>query len=83
MLPNFFAADADSNLALKFANSLLSLSGGSIYLSLMLAKVGCIVMGTLFNPDSIAPLFARFFSTWAYRTTNGRRRLFAYRRFCG
>lgn len=39
------AVAVQSNLALKFAGSLLSLSEGSIYLSLMLAMVGCIVMG--------------------------------------
>ncbi|CAM5555664.1 TRAP transporter permease [Frigidibacter albus] len=39
------AVAVQSNLALKFAGSLLSLSEGSIYASLMLAMVGCIVMG--------------------------------------
>lgn len=39
------AVAVQSNLALKFAGSLLSLSEGSVYLSLMLAMVGCIVMG--------------------------------------
>jgi len=39
------AVAVQSNLALKFAGSLLSLSEGSIYLSLMLAMVGCIIMG--------------------------------------
>ena len=39
------AVAVQSNLALKFASSLLSLSEGSIYASLMLAMVGCIVMG--------------------------------------
>ena len=39
------AVAVQSNLALKFAGSLLSLSEGSVYLSLMLAMVGCIIMG--------------------------------------
>ncbi len=39
------AVAVQSNLALKFAGSLLSLSEGSIYASLMLAMVGCIIMG--------------------------------------
>ncbi|MEE2810984.1 MAG: TRAP transporter fused permease subunit [Pseudomonadota bacterium] len=39
------AVAVQSNLALKFAGSLLTLSEGSIYASLMLAMVGCIVMG--------------------------------------
>ncbi|WP_236016488.1 TRAP transporter permease [Salipiger abyssi] len=39
------AVAVQSNLALKFAGSLLSLSEGSVYLSLMLAMIGCIVMG--------------------------------------
>ena len=39
------AVAVQSNLALKFAGSLLSLSEGSVYASLMLAMVGCIVMG--------------------------------------
>lgn len=39
------AVSVQSNLALKFAGSLLSLSEGSIYLSLMLAMIGCIIMG--------------------------------------
>ncbi|MCA0850578.1 TRAP transporter permease [Salipiger thiooxidans] len=39
------AVAVQSNLALKFAGSLVSLSEGSIYLSLMLAMLGCIVMG--------------------------------------
>lgn len=39
------AVAVQSNLALKFATSLVSLSEGSIYASLTLAMVGCIVMG--------------------------------------
>lgn len=39
------AVAVQSNLALKFAASLLSLAEGSIYLSLGLAIAGCIVMG--------------------------------------
>ena len=39
------AVAVQSNLALKFASSLLSLSEGSVYASLALAMVGCIVMG--------------------------------------
>ncbi|ETX30328.1 TRAP transporter permease [Roseivivax isoporae] len=39
------AVAVQSNLALKFAGSLLSLSEGSVYASLALAMVGCIVMG--------------------------------------
>tara|TARA_R110002020_G_scaffold48670_8_gene138660 strand:- start:599 stop:2569 length:1971 start_codon:yes stop_codon:yes gene_type:complete len=39
------AVAVQSNLALKFAGSLLSLSEGSIYASLALAMVGCIIMG--------------------------------------
>ena len=39
------AVAVQSNLALKFAGSLLSLSEGSVYASLMLAMIGCIVMG--------------------------------------
>ncbi|TQS73274.1 TRAP transporter fused permease subunit [Rhodobacteraceae bacterium] len=39
------AVAVQSNLALKFAGSLLSLSEGSVYASLMLAMVGCIIMG--------------------------------------
>lgn len=39
------AVAVQSNLALKFAGSLMSLSEGSIYASLTLAMVGCIVMG--------------------------------------
>ncbi len=39
------AVAVQSNLALKFAGSLLSLSEGSIYASLMVAMVGCIIMG--------------------------------------
>ncbi|MFV0334462.1 MAG: TRAP transporter permease [Tropicimonas sp.] len=39
------AVAVQSNLALKFASSLLSLSEGSIYASLALAMFGCIVMG--------------------------------------
>jgi len=39
------AVAVQSNLALKFAGSLLSLSEGSIYASLTLAMVGCIIMG--------------------------------------
>ena len=39
------AVAVQSNLALKFAGSLLTLSEGSIYLSLLLAMVGCIIMG--------------------------------------
>lgn len=39
------AVAVQSNLALKFAGSLLSLSEGSIYASLLLAMFGCIVMG--------------------------------------
>ncbi|MFV0384118.1 TRAP transporter permease [Paracoccus sp. (in: a-proteobacteria)] len=39
------AVAIQSNLALKFAGSLLSLSDGSVYASLALAMVGCIVMG--------------------------------------
>ena len=39
------AVAVQSNLALKFAGSLLTLSEGSIYASLMLAMVGCIIMG--------------------------------------
>ena len=39
------AVAIQSNLALKFAGSLLSLSDGSVYASLALAMLGCIVMG--------------------------------------
>ncbi len=39
------AVAVQSNLALKFAGSLLSLSEGSIYASLTLAMFGCIIMG--------------------------------------
>ncbi|MFN3225130.1 MAG: TRAP transporter permease [Hyphomicrobiales bacterium] len=39
------AVAVQSNLALKFAGSLLSLSEGSIYASLLLAMFGCIIMG--------------------------------------
>ncbi|MBX9463015.1 MAG: TRAP transporter fused permease subunit [Aquamicrobium sp.] len=39
------AVAVQSNLALKFAGSLLSLSEGSIYASLGLAMLGCIIMG--------------------------------------
>jgi len=39
------AVAVQSNLALKFAGSLLSLSQGSIYASLTLAMLGCIIMG--------------------------------------
>lgn len=39
------AVAVQSNLALKFASSLLSLSEGSIYASLVLAMFGCIIMG--------------------------------------
>ena len=39
------AVAVQSNLALKFANSLLSLSDGSIFFSLGLAILGCIIMG--------------------------------------
>jgi len=39
------AVAIQSNLALKFAGSLLSMSEGSVYASLMLAMVGCIIMG--------------------------------------
>ncbi|RYH08030.1 TRAP transporter fused permease subunit [Tropicimonas sp. IMCC6043] len=39
------AVAVQSNLALKFAGSLLSLSEGSIYASLALAMFGCIIMG--------------------------------------
>lgn len=39
------AVAVQSNLALKFANSLLALSEGSIYASLALAMIGCIIMG--------------------------------------
>lgn len=39
------AVAVQSNLALKFAGSLLSLSEGSVYASLALAMVGCIIMG--------------------------------------
>ena len=39
------AVAVQSNLALKFAGSLLSLSEGSIYASLILAMFGCIIMG--------------------------------------
>ncbi|RJL06414.1 TRAP transporter fused permease subunit [Paracoccus aestuarii] len=39
------AVAVQSNLALKFAASLLSLSEGSLYASLALAMFGCIVMG--------------------------------------
>lgn len=39
------AVAVQSNLALKFAGSLLSLSEGSIYASLALAMLGCIIMG--------------------------------------
>ncbi|KAA2311562.1 TRAP transporter fused permease subunit [Pseudooceanicola sediminis] len=39
------AVAVQSNLALKFAGSLLSLSEGSVYASLMLAMLGCIIMG--------------------------------------
>lgn len=39
------AVAVQSNLALKFAASLMTLSEGSIYASLALAMLGCIVMG--------------------------------------
>lgn len=39
------AVAIQSNLALKFAGSLLLLSDGSVYASLALAMLGCIVMG--------------------------------------
>lgn len=39
------AVAIQSNLALKFAGSLMSLSQGSVYASLALAMLGCIVMG--------------------------------------
>lgn len=39
------AVAVQSNLALKFAGSLVSLADGSIFLSLALAMVGCIIMG--------------------------------------
>ncbi|MCE0507346.1 TRAP transporter fused permease subunit [Roseivivax sp. GX 12232] len=39
------AVAVQSNLALKFASSLLTLSEGSIYASLALAMFGCIIMG--------------------------------------
>ncbi|MBL4813295.1 MAG: TRAP transporter fused permease subunit [Rhodobacteraceae bacterium] len=39
------AVAVQSNLALKFASSLVNLSEGSIYASLSLAMVGCIIMG--------------------------------------
>lgn len=39
------AVAVQSNLALKFAGSLLTLSEGSIYVSLALAMLGCIIMG--------------------------------------
>lgn len=39
------AVAVQSNLALKFASSLLSLAEGSIYASLVLAMFGCIIMG--------------------------------------
>ena len=39
------AVAVQSNLALKFAGSLLTLSEGSIYASLALAMLGCIIMG--------------------------------------
>lgn len=39
------AVAVQSNLALKFANSLLSFSDGSIFFSLALAILGCIIMG--------------------------------------
>jgi TRAP-type uncharacterized transport system fused permease subunit len=39
------AVAVQSNLALKFAGSLMSLSEGSIYASLALAMLGCIIMG--------------------------------------
>ena len=39
------AVAVQSNLALKFAGSLMSLSEGSIYASLALAMFGCIIMG--------------------------------------
>ncbi|MGL1921667.1 MAG: TRAP transporter fused permease subunit [Hyphomicrobiales bacterium] len=39
------AVAIQSNLALKFAGSLLSLAEGSIYASLFLAMIGCIIMG--------------------------------------
>lgn len=39
------AVAVQSNLALKFAGSLMSLSEGSIYASLTLAMLGCIIMG--------------------------------------
>ncbi|MCE5973833.1 TRAP transporter fused permease subunit [Sinirhodobacter sp. WL0062] len=39
------AVAVQSNLALKFAGSLMALSEGSIYASLALAMLGCIVMG--------------------------------------
>lgn len=39
------AVAVQSNLALKFAGSLVTLAEGSIFLSLALAMVGCIIMG--------------------------------------
>lgn len=39
------AVAVQSNIALKFASSLVNLSEGSIYASLSLAMVGCIIMG--------------------------------------
>jgi TRAP transporter 4TM/12TM fusion protein len=39
------AVAVQSNLALKFASSLVNLSEGSIYASLSLAMIGCIIMG--------------------------------------
>ncbi|PLW76529.1 TRAP transporter permease [Cohaesibacter celericrescens] len=39
------AVAVQSNIALKFASSLVSLSEGSIYASLALAMLGCIIMG--------------------------------------
>ncbi|WP_111432045.1 TRAP transporter fused permease subunit [Rhodobacteraceae bacterium DSL-40] len=39
------AVAVQSNLALKFASSLMALSEGSIYASLALAMLGCIIMG--------------------------------------
>lgn len=39
------AVAVQSNLALKFAGSLIALSEGSIYASLSLAMLGCIIMG--------------------------------------
>ena len=39
------AVAVQSNLALKFAGSLVTLAEGSIFLSLALAMIGCIIMG--------------------------------------